>query len=1007
MSRISSTGITTSAGLVTGIPIEDTVNQLIALQAQPRNTLAQRNQGLQAEQAAVDQLSSLVLATRLSLNSLNLRRTFDGRLTTSSQPDVVSASAQSGATPSTGSYQFTTLRQASSHQLVSGRIDDVSELSGSLSLGFGGQVDKGIELSQLNGGAGFDSGSIRITDRAGNSATIDLRGAQTVDDVLDAINTSIDIDVTASVDGDRFVLTDLTGESGNLRVREVAGGTTAESLGLDETASGDTITGRDVYALGADTRLADLRDGLGVETAGAGDLEITLADGETTASIDLSEATTLGDVLDAINNNTDLGGLLTAEINPDGDGLVLTDTSGSGDLVVAGTSADALGIATGESAGTTVTGDRLISGLRDTLVSTLGGGTGITLGEIDVTDRAGNSTTIDLAGAETLAEVINTINSEAEANGVAVTASVNSARNGIALEDTSGGTGSLVVAEVNSGTTAAALGIAIDDATATADGGTLNRQTVSRATRLEDFNGGRGVQIADFTITDSAGRSSTIQVERTDDNAETIGDVIDRINAAGADVTASLNATGDGILVTDNAGGTGVLTIAESGSSTTAADLGLLGDSTTTNDDGQQTINGSTTYSVDLSDLENSAAATSLASLNDGDGVELGIFQITSTDGTSFTVDLGSLEADAQAIGDVIDRINAAATEAGQAVTASLNENESGIILTDSQGGSAGELTVEDLGSNTTAADLNLAGTGGDDNEIDGRGLFTFNGDNALQTLADRINELEAGITAGVFNDGTGFRLSLTSDRTGAGNEILVDGLGSLGFEETSRAGDAVALFGGLGGIGGFVVTSETNDFSDVIDGVTLTANQATGEPVTIDIAQDNSPVLDAAQDFVDAYNSLRTNLEAVTDFDAEAGTTGLLFGRNEALRVDTELSRLLTDRYFVNGEATTLQEVGISVDAEGRLSLDRTRLSEALDESPQTVEDLFRDEDNGVVAKLNETIDRLAGDDSLLSARSDALGRTIESNTERIATLDARLERQREQLLLEFIRLE
>ncbi|CAN0350865.1 unnamed protein product, partial [Ectocarpus sp. 4 AP-2014] len=264
-------------------------------------------------------------------------------------------------------------------------------------------------------------------------------------------------------------------------------------------------------------------------------------------------------------------------------------------------------------------------------------------------------------------------------------------------------------------------------------------------------------------------------------------------------------------------------------SGSAAADLGLLGDSTTTDDQGRQVIDGTTEYTIDVSDLENSASATTLSSLNDGDGIDLGIFTITNSAGDDpVYVDLGVGEADALTIGDVIDRINAAASDIG--VTAALNENQSGIVLTDTSEGD-GELTVEDLDSSSSAEQLNLIRTDADtsSDEIDGRGLFTFDGDNALQTLADRINDLGVGISAGVFNDGDGFRLSLTSDRTGAGNELLVDGLGgSLGFTETSRAGDAVALFGGAGGIGGFTVTSSTNDFSDVIDGVSLTSVQAT-----------------------------------------------------------------------------------------------------------------------------------------------------------------------------------
>jgi flagellar hook-associated protein 2 len=63
----------------------------------------------------------------------------------------------------------------------------------------------------LNRGEGLAKGKIRITDRSGVSAEIDLRYAQTVDDVLNAIN-NVD-DQRAQVSGDAIQLVDQTGQA--------------------------------------------------------------------------------------------------------------------------------------------------------------------------------------------------------------------------------------------------------------------------------------------------------------------------------------------------------------------------------------------------------------------------------------------------------------------------------------------------------------------------------------------------------------------------------------------------------------------------------------------------------------------------------------------------------------------------------------------------------------------------------------------------------------------------
>ena len=89
---------------------------------------------------------------------------------------------------------------------------------------------------------------------------------------------------------------------------------------------------------------------------------------------------------------------------------------------------------------------------------------------------------------------------------------------------------------------------------------------------------------------------------------QTIGNVINAINRGTTGVHAAVNSTGDGIVLEDTAKGSGTLSVKE-GDSTTAGDLGLLGNESTVN--GTQTINGTTTHTItlqsgdSLTDLEN------------------------------------------------------------------------------------------------------------------------------------------------------------------------------------------------------------------------------------------------------------------------------------------------------------------------------------------------------------------------------------------------------------------
>lgn len=93
MSRIQS-----SVGLITGIPIEETVTKLMALAARPRDLLNTRTQGLKSEQLAVTKLTSLVLALQFETNKLSSASLFQTKQVVSSNDDVLSMQYRRTAT---------------------------------------------------------------------------------------------------------------------------------------------------------------------------------------------------------------------------------------------------------------------------------------------------------------------------------------------------------------------------------------------------------------------------------------------------------------------------------------------------------------------------------------------------------------------------------------------------------------------------------------------------------------------------------------------------------------------------------------------------------------------------------------------------------------------------------------------------------------------------------------------------------------------------------------------
>ncbi|MEX2317330.1 MAG: flagellar filament capping protein FliD [Pirellulales bacterium] len=1012
MSRIQS-----SIGLITGIPIEETVAKLMAIAARPRELLAARTRTIDTERLAISNLTSLMLAFEFEVNRLASGDLFQAKTVASSDPDSLQATLVEGSNPAAGSYRFRALQTASAQQLASSSFQSLEDLAseGTLTFGFGGFVDKGISLDELNAGAGVRRGMIRITDRAGSAADIDLRLARTVDDVLAAINNNATAQVTAVADGDAIRLVDGSGGSGNLRVQELSGGKTALDLGLAGiNVAASQATGADVFSLHPATTLTSLNDGNGVPLASGNDLTITLAD-ETTLNVDLASATTLGDVLAVLNAANPAK--LSAAIAADGNRIELTDlTVGSGTFAVAsvgdGGAAEALGL-TANAVGDTLSGRRLASGLSDTLVTSLRGGQGLgTLGEIDITNRNNVTSNVDLSAAETLNDIVEAINAQA----AGVTAAINSARNGIVLSDTTGATASnLIVADADANETATALGIVFDDAATSVNSGSLDRQQVSRATLLSSLNGGEGIDVGDILIEDSNGVTGAVDLNTPGDEATTLGDVLDRINAlASANVEARINDTGDGILLIDHAGGPGTLEVREVGNHTTAADLRLAGTGVTQEVDGvpTQVIDGTTRLTVDLGDLDEAGAAISLSTLNNGAGVALGSFRITDRNGQSAVVVLNATGGTFTTVADVLNAINA--KDVG--VEARINDDGTGILLFDTSGGS-GTLSVEDLAGGTTAADLGLDGDaqttvvdGETTQAINGGGTFSQSTTQAgLSALAARINNLGAGVTASTIFDGAGYRLILNVDETGAGHELLVDGLDAgLSFEQLSAARDAAIEFGGAQFGSGLLISSSDNTFNDILPGVELTILAASEETITVEVSKSQEGVTTAVSDFVDAFNSIRDNLDAVTDFNEEDFSTGILFGTTAALRVESDLNHVLSGRFFGVGRFTSLAAIGLSFDDKGQLQLDTAKFEEAYAEDPAALEEFFTDESFGLSAKLKTTIEQLAGEEnSVLSSRAEALAEIIENNSDRVTFMDDRLTRERDRLLTMFAQLE
>jgi flagellar hook-associated protein 2 len=741
------------------------------------------------------------------------------------------------------------------------------------------------------------------------------------------------------------------------------------------------------------TPLSQLNGGAGVPP---GQFRITDASGNSTV-INTSNDITLDDVVNQINNAVGIS--VHAAVADQG--LVITDqTGGTGTLTIAdlngGTTAQSLGIS-GSATGTTLTGSNINFITASTALAQLNDGNGVATtiaGQNDFTVTLGDGTQIgvQLNGAKTIGDVITDINT---AGGSKLNASINSAGDGITLTDTSGGSGPLTVTADNGSDAAANLGL-----TGAATGNAIQGAPLIAgldSVLVQSLKGGAGIPLGTIAITNRAGDPSTVNLS----GATSLSDIISDINKSSADVTASLNASGTGLQIVDNSSGTGNLVISDV-NSTTAAALGIAG----TFADTTPTVDGGNLQRQYVSDN------TQLSTYNGGAGVALGQFQIQNSTGQTTIIDLS--QGTYNTIGDVINAINSK----GAGVTASINSNGNGILLTDTAGG-AGKLSVLDLAGGTTAANLNIAGTA-TGTTIDGalQKTITVTSTDTLSSIQGKINQLGFGVTANIINDGSTtspYVLSLTAVNSGEAGRVIIDsGTTNLNVRNLVNAQDAAVFYGGSSGTQPLLITSNTNQLTNVVKGVTVNLVSASSSPVTLSVSPDPSNVVSQLQNFVTDFNSLVGTISTDTQYNTANNTAGLLLGDATTQQAQEAVYNMLNAVVQGAGQYKDLADIGITVNTNTdpnngtTITFDQSTFEAAFANDPTAVQNLFSDATVGLGNVINNAMTALTDPVSgSLTLETNTLNTQISQYQDQINELNTILAEKKEQLQDEFNNME
>jgi flagellin-like hook-associated protein FlgL len=200
-------------------------------------------------------------------------------------------------------------------------------------------IDQNTRLSLLNRGKGVNLGSIRVIDnQVGMSWDINLRHAVVVGDVINTINSSgiagLNVEINASKKGLKLTYARLNeSKSGQELYILETGETTAKDLGILGNLSRGRVNptvsmeGRDLNPiLTQNTPISLLKSGQGLSL---GTIKIAL--GGRRKIVDLNSVSTVGEIIDAINNSIEG---VVASINNPKKGISIESTVVGQSLVV-------------------------------------------------------------------------------------------------------------------------------------------------------------------------------------------------------------------------------------------------------------------------------------------------------------------------------------------------------------------------------------------------------------------------------------------------------------------------------------------------------------------------------------------------------------------------------------------------------------------------------------------------------------------------------------------------
>ncbi|MEI7612854.1 MAG: flagellar filament capping protein FliD [Betaproteobacteria bacterium] len=276
------------------------------------------------------------------------------------------------------------------------------------------------------------------------------------------------------------------------------------------------------------------------------------------------------------------------------------------------------------------------------------------------------------------------------------------------------------------------------------------------------------------------------------------------------------------------------------------------------------------------------------------------------------------------------------------------------------------------------------------------KSVLIHNNDNSLQGIADAINEAAIGVKATVTTGSNGYAITLSSP-SGSANSMRIGVTGDpsvqklLAYNPTGvkNMSQTASAQNTEFTINGAAFSRPSNIVTDALAGNTLTLT-AKGE-ATLVVARDASQLAKNLTNFVNMYNTLNTALNGLQQ--------GELKTQSSVTQIQSQLAQTIHSG-FSGASDTTLENIGITVQQNGNLTIDSAKLQSAINATPDAIAKLFTNSGNGIADHLASVIQGMIGSSGSVSKETATVNKDIASLNDKKSKLERKLTLQADALV-------